>query len=520
MRHPTNPMASLSKPETPRPRQGHGWIDSHDASKERINAQIAELHGPYSASGGVSEPHALYLDGTELHTTRALLKAGWPSKKLHIPNYAKRDFDSIQQTSLLEFEGGLNVYHQSSTDFLATTAAQPWAADVRRAHGGYGPFSVVYLDYTSVEQWPDDVGLLCRDNLMVPGAILAVTCPACAPHIHPDKDVHLRGEEAHPLSIGGRPVRLTGDLAGQAKFEAALQTQLGIHATCLDACTYTSRKTEMWVAIYRVSLPARNSSFNAGVYDFDYQQRMSQTCQHNPAVKLEQKIEETANFLALMGPLGFSLEDGPSATTLEQDLRNKLADDLSRKQNSEEHKSEKGAPNSHNVPKTYPVLLAAERQKREERRQWDFLCAVYTPEEADAIPYIHQDDRAAYAEYKAHYNLNCLRFEGSMLAVDALMSDEPHLRGIGGRVKLRKLEVVELNGRELRGHHAAALNNLEGRIIFEDPPTFSDTLPPSSLRSDRTITVQLDPKQSATGNVKVSLKKLVYHHSQQGYYMC
>ena len=50
--------------------------------------------------------------------------------------------------------------------------------------------------------------------------------------------------------------------------------------------------------------------------------------------------------------------------------------------------------------------------------------------------------------------MDTLEFEGSMLAVDALMSDEPHLRGIGARVRLHGLSM-------------AAYNGLEGRIRFE-----------------------------------------------------
>ena len=76
-----------------------------------------------------------------------------------------------------------------------------------------------------------------------------------------------------------------------------------------------------------------------------------------------------------------------------------------------------------------------------------------------------------------------------MLEVDALMSDEPHLRGVGARV-------------QLVGLRATAFNGLEGKILFEDTHS-------------KRIAVQLN-----NGNppIKVKLQNLEYWNTQTGYY--
>ena len=90
-------------------------------------------------------------------------------------------------------------------------------------------------------------------------------------------------------------------------------------------------------------------------------------------------------------------------------------------------------------PRAHAILMAQERQRREERREWDFLTAVYSAEDANICPCLQPLDMKAFALFKLGYNMDRLQFEGSILAVDALMSDEPHLRGIGARVKLCSL---------------------------------------------------------------------------------
>jgi len=313
--------------------------------------------------------------------------------------------------------------------------------------------------------------------------VFAVTCPARAPHVSAAEDVHLCGEARTNVTIGGRKVHLTGDLAGLAKLEAMLRSHSDIHATCLEASTYFSRKTIMWVAVYRIGQPAIISPIDDGLFsllgfpsfavdddrrrDLDY---------HTLAGREEGRIEDLAQHLNDMTiAQGFRLEDGPSAATLEAQLRGVA-----------QPSRPGGVPIAGR--EDVPINLAFERQRREERREWDFLCAVYSLEDANNSPCIHPLDRAAYAEYKKGYNLDCLRFDGSMLAVDALMSDEPHLRGIGARVMLSGLEAAESIEdasishavRQLRGLEAAALNGRKGRIIFEeiaaDPHKFKITV--------------------------------------------
>ena len=143
---------------------------------------VAALHGPPGQQFEL-QTQALYLDGPELRTTRTLLNWGWRPGDLHVPNFSPTDFLAIQETAAREFDGHLNVYHQTSSKFLEDAAAPPWAAAIRQKHGGHGPYSLVYMDYTNVNQWARDVELLCKERLFVPGAVFAVTCPARAPHV-------------------------------------------------------------------------------------------------------------------------------------------------------------------------------------------------------------------------------------------------------------------------------------------------------------------------------------------------
>ena len=86
---------------------------------------------------------------------------------------------------------------------------------------------------------------------------------------------------------------------------------------------------------------------------------------------------------------------------------------------------------------------------RVERRTLDFMLAVYE-DIADDVSYIHDEERKAFDLYCTGYNMETRRFEGSILAVDAAMSEEPHFRGVGARVRLCGLTSVVFNG--LKGH--------------------------------------------------------------------
>ena len=464
-----------------------GWKDKHCNEKERINQRIAALHGAYIAAS--MDTHAMYLDGTELRTTMALLAKDWPPSKLHIPNFCEHDYRAIQRKSDDQYGGRIHVHQQRSTDFLVRAPSQPWAETVRQAHEGHGPFSLVYLDYTSANEWPQDVGALCERHLLTPGAIFAVTCPSHVPHVALTEDRHVQAENSHVTRVGGHAVRgLDGPLAGLVKLEAALtRYRSRYHFACLEAFSYVSRETVMWVAVYRASRALPAYVLSNGL-SFEYEERREQESSQagssvdhafgSPAACEEQELEQFANIGNMMSSTPWpSVDAGPAAMTLEQELQRNLSSFRS-------HQSRSSSAD----PRAHAISMAQERQRREERREWDFLAAVYSAEDANICPYIQPLDMKAFALFKAGYNMDRLQFEGSMLAVDALMSDEPHLRGIGARVKLSGLRATEFNG-------------LEGRILSED-------------RASSRIAIQLDNGKQ----VNVKLKKLKYHHSETGYY--
>ena len=475
-----------------RPRAVHGWQDALEIcpEKQRVNQRIATLHDAYDLNKHAS--HAVYLDGSEMHTTAALVDAGWPPSKLHVPNFAERDFLAIQQRAWARFRGQLNVYHRDVTGFVRSVVDLPWAQAFRHTHCGRGPFSLAYLDYTSSEQWPTDVHLLFDRQLLVPGAILAVTCPARAEHVPADQDRHLANEAKHEVQIGGAVVQLDGDLAGQAKLEVALRRYSShTHSTCLESFAYTSRKTRMWVAIYQISLPAapqaRPSWFYVDHSLFDYEERRQQHGRGDLGTTASNE-EERNEGIANMYYHGFdSLEKGPAAMTLEEELREQLTEasvgEVAPRENPPVRQF------GYQEAPTRAISMARERQRREERREWDFLVTMYSPADANIFPEIHHLDHEAFAYYKHFYNLDTLRFEGSMLHVDALFSGEPHLRGVGARVWLHGLNRTAYNGHS-------------GRILFE-----IITEPRPQQANDVRIAVQLDNGEPP---IKVRLRNLKY----------
>lgn len=266
-------------------------------------------------------------------------------------------------------------YYRDATDFMHSVVDLSWAQAFRRTHNGRGPFSLVYMDYTSSEQWPADMDLLFKQRLFIPGAILAVTCPARAEHVPPAQDRHLASEAAHEVQIGGKVVLLEGDLAGLAKLEVTLRGNSShTHATCLESFAYTSRKTRMWVAIYQIGLPDTTDWFD--------RQNVGTTASDE-----KMRNEQIANLY--VGGQGFALEKGPAATTLEGELQEQLRPQACTRELSfaVQERLERlrllGRELDYRRAESRAISMAGERQRREERREWDFLVSVYSSTRKD-----------------------------------------------------------------------------------------------------------------------------------------
>jgi hypothetical protein len=151
--------------------RSRGYRDTVEPVKEKVNLRLAELHGDYSSD---MHGHALYLDGPEMRTTRALLQKGWPPERLHVPNSCKSDFLAMQAKAT-----DINLYRCTGTkllkDLLANQvpvtqdhsqsgASDDWVTSLQRK--GLSPFSFVYLDYADVRSREEDLSLLLGRGLM------------------------------------------------------------------------------------------------------------------------------------------------------------------------------------------------------------------------------------------------------------------------------------------------------------------------------------------------------------------
>eukprot|EP00798_Chlamydomonas_sp_ICE-L_P010094 gene10094-7989_t len=263
----------------------HAYQDSFSQDKEDVNADIVYLHGPYRYGDGT---HALYLDGKESRTTRALLQSGWLADKLHIPNSSRDDCAAIQRGN-----AGVNVYKRISTALLKEMVGLPWVAQFRERNNR-GPFSLVYLDYTTTTHRQADLQILLGDKLMTDG-VLAIACPYRSPHIAVGRDHHLREEALNKLDIcngnGMAGLSVEGKLAGLGKLRAEVESYAppGTRLSWLNARTYMGegKHTQMWVGIYRVSPERRQYSDGTRVHDLS-----------TPAGKEEAELDLMAYWLA------------------------------------------------------------------------------------------------------------------------------------------------------------------------------------------------------------------------------
>ena len=124
-----------------------------------------------------------------------------------------------------------------------------------------GIFSFAYLDYTNSSSRVTDLCLLIGGGLLRKG-ILAITCPARAPHVDETADRHLRTEASLPLLVapdeGAHDVH--GDYAGLSKVHVEVNQFCNlpgvfghrVKAEPLEAFAYTSRRTKMWVAVFAI----------------------------------------------------------------------------------------------------------------------------------------------------------------------------------------------------------------------------------------------------------------------------
>jgi hypothetical protein len=120
------------------------YRDKPSAAKEKINAIIEELNGPYKPEFAA---HAVYLDGSEMRTTGSLLKFGWPPEKMHVPNCDKKDCEKINQHAL-----SINVYESTCGELFKSSSGASWVQKFRDSNNKCGPFTLVVLDVHIVKK--------------------------------------------------------------------------------------------------------------------------------------------------------------------------------------------------------------------------------------------------------------------------------------------------------------------------------------------------------------------------------
>eukprot|EP01061_Rhynchopus_euleeides_P030888 TRINITY_DN51177_c0_g1_i1.p1 TRINITY_DN51177_c0_g1~~TRINITY_DN51177_c0_g1_i1.p1 ORF type:complete len:401 (+),score=91.81 TRINITY_DN51177_c0_g1_i1:53-1204(+) len=380
----------------PRAQRGH-YNDVPCVHKEKVNRRLAELHGRHA--GLAQHGHALYLDGSALRTTDVLVEHGWPPELLHIPNCEETDFANMKRTSRKYGSGGPHLYPTTSTDLLRELATAAWVKDFRKTHSR-GPFSLVYLDYTRVTSRAADLKLLLEGGLMTRG-VLCITCPARAPHVAEGVDRHVQDEAEVPLVIGDDTVDLESDFRGLAKVcveaqracAAAAAKGVRIAAQAVGALTYVGKKTKMWVAMFCITPDMSHVTadwFEIGNLHGGFESHLG-GC--HPAAQRELNQAQSLWMCFRPGlPPSFNLSNN-----LEK---------IAREGGGSEY---------------WAALLAFDWKQREAKRQWDFLVAMYGESQADNVPHIHADDRAAFRVWMQDYDVWACRYTGDIEAVWAEM---------------------------------------------------------------------------------------------------
>jgi len=234
-------------------------------TKQAVTKQVAELHGAYQ--GLQTHGHALYLDCCELLATQTLLKVGWPPEVLHVPKSSAREYAFLME-QLDRFP--IKIYHQTSTGFLKDAVDLPWVQEYQATHNARGPFSLVYLGYTSTKQRLLNLNLLFRHGLLTRG-VLAITCRRRFPEmLRNEAEALLCGAGQQHVEIDDENDTGNEDAEGLAQLDMELRSlthsridwflaEKRYTFTCLRALSYSTGKTKSWVAIYRVAVEPRNS---------------------------------------------------------------------------------------------------------------------------------------------------------------------------------------------------------------------------------------------------------------------
>ena len=395
-------------PARRRPTRPSGYRDTYVKEKEEVNLRLAELHGHPSENQG----HALYLDGPEMRTTTALLQKGWPPERLHVPNCCKPDlFAAMQNNASAK---GVNLYPCTSTDLLKNLlanqvlvtqdhlqsgASEDWVTSLQKKD--MSPFSLVYLDYTDVRSREEDLSLLLGRGLLKHG-VLAITCPARAPHVLESEDRHVQDERAQRMH--SRLQDIDGELAGLAKVHVESQmacadaNRPNISSESFGWCgdvtvepihvlTYTGKKTRMWVATFAV-VPDHTADrgFDIGFSGF---------C--NPAHLLGvEALHPELNCALLDIATRFSL--ARTSALCKKDYQTGYNPAAKRGMCGERltcvaNRVARGEIESGFIP----LALKFDWEEREEQREWDFLVAVYGEKQANVIGDMHPLDMRAFS---------------------------------------------------------------------------------------------------------------------------
>lgn len=403
-------------------KKGRSYRDSFCAQKHGVNLRLAELHGRHLGIEN-HHGHAIYLDGSEMRTTEQLREYGWRSDLLHIPNCSNRDFKSMQvkidhEQPLIStvrtpgYPSGTyrpNIYKKSSSTLLCELGRADWVHEFQFRHSR-GPFSFVYFDYTDNRSRTADLHTLLTKGLMTRG-ILAVTCPARAPHVPDTDDKHIKDERSNVVDFGdGKDHKIAGDFSGLVKMQieiqqACVKSAKRLAADPIECITYMGKKTIMWVAVYTIMCDDISNPFEFDI-GFSGQCNGWDLQQYHPvAHAARQKVHDDVN--AWNSAVGFSFVNPAADTGVKE--RGVLRDirDIARKkfQNNDE------------ASWPWQALLVLDWNNREEQREWDFLVAMYGREQANDVPCIHQDDRMAFTEYIGSYNMWTCEFEGDIETV-------------------------------------------------------------------------------------------------------
>jgi len=353
-----------------------------------------------------------------MRTTSALREQDWDTELLHIRSTRDSECAAIDHTLTAEVptistarargrpsgQYRPSVYRGTGSEVLREIARSDWTGEFRDGNHGRGPFSLVHLNYTDVTARASDLQRLLQLEQLITRGILAVTCPARAPNREEIGGGSVRDTDVQEALAGF--ANITAEVKQACKSTESYNLLHEYRQDCqtfanpLKLYTYRAEETLMLAAIF-VIMPTDACRFLDERHDMERSRDMLK--EHSAAADAMHEVRNSASCWQWIFP---SIDFDGCGT-------GNIHGFVSKYENLRSFDD-----SGH----TWAALVAWDWQEKEERREHDFLIAVYSREQAAEAPDIHTEDRAAYRKFVEDYDMGHCRFIGDMGGVNEQMS--------------------------------------------------------------------------------------------------